>query len=65
MHTSASILYSSFFLMLPSGQSLICHLIIPLLILGNNQKKANALIEASGLKMIGMDDFNKAAKTVS
>ncbi len=32
---------------------------------GNNQKKANALIESSGLKMIGIDDFDKAAKTVS
>jgi len=32
---------------------------------GNNQKKANALIEASGLKMIGIDDFDRAAKTVS
>ena len=32
---------------------------------GNNQKKANALVEASGLKMIGVDDFDKAAKTVS
>lgn len=31
---------------------------------GNNQKKANALIDASGLKMIGVDDFDKAAKTV-
>lgn len=31
---------------------------------GNNQKKANALIDASGLRMIGVDDFDKAAKTV-
>jgi len=35
------------------------------LLSGNNQKKANALIEGSGLKMIGMDDFDAAAKTVS
>ena len=34
-------------------------------LLGNRQKKANALIEGSGLKMIGVDDFDKAAKTVS
>ena len=33
--------------------------------LGNNQKKANALIDSSGLKMIGVDDFDMAAKTVS
>ena len=33
--------------------------------LGNNQKKANALIEGSGLKMLGVDDFDQAAKTVS
>ena len=32
---------------------------------GNRQKKANALIEASGLRMIAVEDFDKAAKTVS
>ena len=32
---------------------------------GNNQKKARAMIEASGLKMIPVEDFNSAAKTVS
>lgn len=33
--------------------------------LGNRQKKANALIEASGLRMIAVEDFDKAAQTVS
>ena len=28
---------------------------------GNRQKKANALIEASGLRMIAVEDFDKAA----
>ena len=32
---------------------------------GNRQKKANALIEASGLRMIAVEDFDKAAQTVS
>lgn len=31
---------------------------------GNRQKKANALIEASGLRMIAVEDFDKAAQTV-
>lgn len=33
--------------------------------IGNRQRKASALIEGSGLKMIGVEDFDKAAKTVS
>ena len=31
---------------------------------GNRQKKAKAMIEASGLKMIAVEDFDLAAKTV-
>ena len=33
-------------------------------ILGNRQKKAKAMIEASGLKMIAVEDFDLAARTV-
>jgi len=32
---------------------------------GNRQKKAKSLIEASGLRMLAVEDFNKAAQTVS
>ena len=32
---------------------------------GNRQKKAKAMIEASGLKMIAVEDFDQAARTVS
>ena len=32
--------------------------------LGNRQKKAKAMIEASGLKMIAVEDFDLAARTV-
>ena len=31
---------------------------------GNRQKKAKAMIEASGLKMIAVEDFDLAARTV-
>lgn len=31
---------------------------------GNNQKKAKALIESSGLRMLAVEDFDKAAQTV-
>lgn len=34
-------------------------------ILGNNQKKAKTIIEACQHKMIAVEDFNDAAKTVS
>ena len=33
-------------------------------LLGNNQKKANAMISGSNLKMLSVEDFNIAAKTV-
>ena len=33
--------------------------------LGNNQKKARALLESSGQKMLAVEDFDSAAKTVS
>lgn len=36
--------------------------IIPLI--GNNQKKANAMISGSNLKMLPVEDFNIAARTV-
>ena len=32
---------------------------------GNRQKKAKAMIEASGLKMIAVEDFDLAARTVT
>ena len=32
--------------------------------IGNRQKKAKAMIEASGLKMIAVEDFDLAARTV-
>ena len=32
---------------------------------GNRQKLANSLIEASGLRMLAVEDFDVAAKTVS
>ena len=34
-------------------------------VIGNNQKRAKALIEASGLRMLAVEDFDMAAKTVS
>lgn len=37
---------------------------IVLLYTGNRQKKAKAMIEASGLKMIAVEDFDMAARTV-
>ena len=41
------------------------HVIPTILSAGNNQKRAKYLVEASGLKMLAVEDFDVAARTVS
>ena len=44
----------------------ICPIIITYYVhVGNRQKKAKALIEACGLRMMAVEDFDSAARTVS